>query len=387
MVSRVGIDNRPKIIGAALLLACLGAVAADGPWGVSEPVRASSQSLGVLPQESFDSQRPTSSFGLTRAVHSENPHQNGIVQPPPTATGNDTECRVQADDRGGFYGGADFLLVRPHFSEAIGFVRMTTLLPGPPPVTRTEAVDLEFGYNASLRAFVGYDLGAAAGEFRFTFWHFENEVSADGIAESASQVIVDPFGAAFGQAAQTDAAVRTNVYDLEFRKSLPLMDSHWMLRWSAGVRIADVDQSYHSTVLDGTGAVLSNGDFDARFVGAGPLLGLGAARYIGGGGRCALFADGKGGLLVGDYDVRSGLTVPVAFNQESSVTRTIPVAEIEVGASWHILDRLTVSGGWLFQAWFDLGASGGRFNNVFGPADDANIMSYDGLFLRAELRF
>ena len=59
-----------------------------------------------------------------------------------------------------------------------------------------------------------------------------------------------------------------------------------------------------------------------------------------------------------------------------------------------------LSAGWLVQAWFDLGVSGGTFSgqnlpavgfppiqNVFGGADDANIMGFDGVFVRAEYNF
>jgi hypothetical protein len=55
-----------------------------------------------------------------------------------------------------------------------------------------------------------------------------------------------------------------------------------------------------------------------------------------------------------------------------------PCVKVQVFQSWD------VSAGWMFQSWWDLGASGGTFGGWFSGADDSNIMSFDGLFLRAE---
>jgi hypothetical protein len=46
-----------------------------------------------------------------------------------------------------------------------------------------------------------------------------------------------------------------------------------------------------------------------------------------------------------------------------------------------------VSAGWLFQAWFDLGTSGGKFDGYYTVTENANIMSFEGLFVRGEIAF
>jgi hypothetical protein len=83
--------------------------------------------------------------------------------------------------------------------------------------------------------------------------------------------------------------------------------------------------------------------------------------------------------------------------QFASRTRAVPVLESELGASWQPGPNVTISAGWLFQAWFGLGTSGGTFDGerlpiapvdtAFGGADDSDIMSFDGLFVRTEVRF
>jgi hypothetical protein len=112
----------------------------------------------------------------------------------------------------------------------------------------------------------------------------------------------------------------------------------------------------------------------------------------------SLFAKGGAALLVGSYSVSSGASFTgFTGGQEAERTITVPVLETELGAKWRPSDRFTLSAGWLFQAWIDLGVSGGTFYgtqiplapapNAFGGADDANIMSFDGLFVRAQYDF
>ncbi|MBI3469019.1 MAG: hypothetical protein HY000_38945 [Planctomycetes bacterium] len=304
-------------------------------------------------------------------------------------------CRPDVSDSGGFYGGAEFLLLRPHFSEAIAFARVTDSIVGSTFVRQTRGIDLEFDYEGSPRAFVGYRLGDRAGEFQFSYWHFQGDTSAGESIQMAGVTLVDPFGNEADDLAdeiRTHARVETNVYDLHFAKSALGEDSRWALKWLAGVRIADVNQFYNATIRSDSGTLLSIGEFSADFLGAGPRLGVEALRKFGQEGRFELFAKGSGALLVGEYDVHAGSTIPASIppiegTQKSSLTRTVPVAEIELGASWRVCQPLTISTGWLFQGWFDLGASGGRFGDLFLGADDSNIMSFDGLFLRAELAF
>jgi hypothetical protein len=94
-------------------------------------------------------------------------------------------------------------------------------------------------------------------------------------------------------------------------------------------------------------------------------------------------------LLVGEDVIRSSNSPNAVFtaSQQESLTRTLPVIETELGASWRIGDSLNLSAGWMFQAWFDMGTSGGQFGGLFAGADDSNIMSFDGAFLRGEWTF
>lgn len=308
----------------------------------------------------------------------------------------------QAVDRGGFYGGADYLLIRPHFSEAVAFARGTQGLGG----MSTEAEAIRFDYESAFRAFGGYQ-GPGGNSLQFTVTHLDNEDFASGTVSNPGEFIVDPFGNLVGAVmvinpadprfgtvlvggdlVRTETRVELNYFDIDFITPVAMASSCWSLDLSAGVRIADVDQYYESVVSAG-GVTIGRGDYSVDFTGAGPRVGLDARRYFGHVGRFSILARAYGSLLLGSYDVQFSNSPMPGFigSQTEEMTRLIPVLEGELGVAYRLLDSVEISGGWLFQSWWDLGTSGGTFGGYFSGADDGNIMSYDGLFLRAEVAF
>jgi hypothetical protein len=301
------------------------------------------------------------------------------------------------------FGGAEFLFARPHFSEAVAYAQgsqtATTFdVSGQP---------IHFDYDAGFRAFAGMRLGGTTNFLRMSYTYLQGDVSIDG-GLGASQFIVDPFGNVLGTVQiidpsdarsagppvvgpgdliQTNSTVDAHVYDLDFAK---IWDDcyGWELRLDAGVRIADIDQTYQS-VITLAGAPLSDGFFSAAFTGAGPHLGLEGKKYCGKRNQVSMTASAHGALLLGDYDVsfRNALGGGAfVANQSNTQRRVIPVFETELGGGWRATKNLELSAGWLFHVWNDMGVSGGTFGGLFGGSDDANNMSFDGLVLRAEFR-
>jgi len=303
-----------------------------------------------------------------------------------------------------FFAGADFLFVRPHFSEATAFAQ-GSLGPGGLMVTGQE---LNFNYEAAFRVFGGYRFEGGDTELRFTYTRITDDVTVDAGNPGPGHFLVDPFGNVVGTAPvvdpnsalfghsivggdhiHTDASVTLNAYDLEILKPIALPWSQWALRYSLGVRVADIDQSYES-VVDLTGAFFSGGQYTVDFLGAGPRVGLQGQRYFGKSHSFSLFANAYGSLLVGEYDEHFSQTTtapPFAAQQTTKIIRTVPVAEIEMGGGWSPYAWLNLSAGWLFQAWFDLGTSGGKFDGYYVVTENANIMSFEGLFVRGEIAF
>lgn len=401
-------NHRQKIFRQALLAAAVLLMSAGRPGHADEanPARTAAETSPPAPRSSGPI-TPQTWLAPDTAPVADRPHDGclhdhsraGLAQRRPVHFHSGPASPDEV-----FSGGAEFLLMRPHFSEAVAFAegRQT------PASFATEARELSFDYGGSFRVFAGYHPQDAEGTLRFTYWHFRGDTGETAVS-NGTQFFVDPFGNVAGAVAVVDpsdarfgrivaggdrihakAVVESDIYDLQWIAPLSRKPLGWLLDWSAGVRIADIDQSYESVVTGG-GALLGRGRFGVDFAGAGPRLGLHASRPFGHAGALAVLAETHGSLLVGDYDVRSGntVTVPAVFSasQRESLTRTVPVWETELGLRWDVSDSLTLSGGWLFQAWFDLGTSGGQFGGFFTGADDANIMSFDGLFLRGELTF
>jgi hypothetical protein len=297
-----------------------------------------------------------------------------------------------------WFGGAEYRFLRPHFSEAVGFATVTDRL-GPLGLARqVEAHELDFDYESSFRLFLGYHLNDCA-DVRLTYWFLDSETTVLGTAD-LGQTIVDPFGnlGLAGSSVNATASVQMNVFDLEYLRPLEFNCAGVGFLYTAGLRFADVDQFYDATITNAAGAVTSDGRFDVDFFGVGPYLSLTGQTRHGSRGQFSLFAKGAAALLVGQYDISTEVTVPGAVgSQTADRERTVPVSESELGMAWRPNDCWTFSAGWLFAAWFNLGASGGTFDGerlplapvdtAFGGADDADIMSFDGLFLRAELGY
>jgi hypothetical protein len=248
-----------------------------------------------------------------------------------------------------------------------------------------------------MRLFLGYHLNECA-DVRLTYWHLDAETFVSGTA-GLGQTIVDPFGnlGLTGSEIDTSASVQMNVFDLEYLRPIGANYGGLGFLYSAGLRFADVNQFYDATI-SAAGVTTSNGEFEVEYFGVGPYLSItGDIRR----GQCrqfSLFAKGAMALLVGQYDISTDVTLPgVSGGQTADRVRATPVLESELGMAWLPNDCIRLSAGWQFQAWFNLGASGGTFDGerlpiapvdtAFGGADDSDIMSFDGLFLRAEIGY
>jgi hypothetical protein len=307
-----------------------------------------------------------------------------------------TGCACQ--DGGGFFGGGEYLLIRTHFSEAVAFATVNDALTAGGLQRSVQASELDFDYDSSFRAFVGYDFGSGS-EIQFTYWNFDTSTAVAGLP-GPGQTIVDPFGnlALPGMGINTSASVRLNVFDLDFRKNLAFCHNRLGLTLATGLRVADVDQ-YYDSIINAGGVTVSRGDFNVQFTGIGPHFDAQTSTWFGSANQFSLFGSLGTAILIGDYEIGTNVVVPgfAVGGQFADRTRAVPVLESRLGASWRLNPAITLSAGWMFQAWFNIGTSGGTFDGerlpvapvdtAFGGADDADIMSFDGLFLRAEAQF
>jgi hypothetical protein len=295
--------------------------------------------------------------------------------------------------------GADYRVLRMHFSEAVAFATLTTSFTPQGPDLRVNATELDFDYQSSFAVFFGYHLNDYA-DLRFTYWYLDTDTGFSATAGPAD-IIVDPFGnlGPPGTTIDTFASVRLNVFDFEYVRWAENYGSQSSWSYSVGLRYADVNQFYESTITAGP-ALVSNGIFGVDFSGVGPYASFTGRAWAGS--TWSAFAKVGGALLVGQYDISTDVVIPgfATAGQTADRIRTVPILESELGVSWEPTNRFRLSAGWLVQAWMNLGVSGGTFDGenlaalglppidtVFGGADDSDIMSFDGLFIRAEFNY
>lgn len=327
--------------------------------------------------------------------------------------------------QGSFVVGGEYLNVRPTFSEANGLIIITAI--NPPPSTQIDYIPIEFDYNSSFRAYGGYRWDECGEEIIFTYTRFNNNSGFDSGLAGPNQVFRDPHQevpVGPNDRVLQDVDIEAQVFDLAFGKTIPVCSCYqsccdpccgsgcdtccdpccgsgcgsgcgccpcpaWDFTWRAGVRFADVDWQRTGTI----DTVAPNADIVGftrlEFEGGGPRVGLTGRRYCGQSRILSLYASSDAAILLGDiemvHSVRDGDVVTTMRN-----TQLFPVLDIEAGGTVQVTNNLSVSAGYLFSAWFDLG-----MRDTIVPLaanegawwDDANILGFDGWFVRGELTF
>jgi hypothetical protein len=127
-------------------------------------------------------------------------------------------------------------------------------------------------------------------------------------------------------------------------------------------------------------------------------VGLEGRRYFFSNGCLSVYLKGDLSLLLGDVDLQAvritdDPTTPGMIDTQNTQTfesrQIIPVTEIETGLTGHITCNTSVTTGYMFSAWHDLGF---RDEHDFPTLmetdyDDANILGFDGFFARLEVAY
>lgn len=326
--------------------------------------------------------------------------------------------------RGQFFVGAEYLSLRANFSEATAYRANT---PAPPDGPAEDFVQFDFDYGDSYRLYGGYRLCDCGGEIRFTYSNFDSNGSFNSGPQPAGTTFTAPYEVVTSGTDDVlfgDARVTLDDYDIGFSKTIPLggwcCDTGcgdtacgdgccdpcgsccgcppWDLVWTGAIRISSVDSelNYASNIApanNGGGTIPNRGaQSTVSFDGVGLRTGLLGRRYIGKRGIFSAYVRGDISLLLGDVETVTRSTAgPTIATTTLTSTQVVPVTEIEAGLTAFLTQRVAVTGGYLLSAWHDLGH---RTEYDFGPTgsqilsmDDANLMTWDGFFLRAEAFF
>jgi Legionella pneumophila major outer membrane protein precursor len=318
---------------------------------------------------------------------------------------------------GQFFVGGEYLYVRASPSEATSYLEQNTTELETAPFDRLHQLD--FKHESSFRFYGGYRLCKCGEEIRWTYTQFDSSAETDIPASTNTVEIHVPFEVVAipeggGSIATGDVSVRSG--DLEFAKTIPLGgplccdcgcgDScggcgdccdcpcpTWDITWSGGLRFASADLERRYVTFDADQTVLTNAHSTVSFDGGGPRFGLEGRRYFGRDGWCSVYLKSNISLLLGNVNIvsrRTSIEDPgQVVSQYFRNRNIIPVTEIEAGMTSQITKHTKLSAGYLFAAWHDLGfREEFNFPTNFGVSyDDANILGFDGLFIRLEADF
>jgi hypothetical protein len=418
---------RATVVGIALIGLAFGTARAADPFQLKFPVKRTSYSV-----TSGSSGRPAAFL----AEAESQPQPEPVADPmsdaevdvdgsssPDMSWGDEGTCDSCGEDCGGscgigrgrglWYGGVDYLLFRPRYSQAIAAVRRqetTDTSTFPTTSTSTDTViEYPFDYSSGFRVAAGYRLVDCGGDFQVAYWRMVNGANTvQGPADiSTNNPAIDgnlKNNPGNGQFLQASTGVTANIFDADFTKCISMggpcgpcdtcFCPRWDLRFFVGARAADISRYNNNVVAEANGDSVSFGNINARFVGAGPRIGFQTRRYFGQNGFWSVYGRGAQAILIGEYNMSRTLSIPSdgtvpnqVTNQYDKYSRTIPVTDIELGLSWQAAPFTFVSVGYFWQCWWDLGQSEPMQGTNFGSLDTANILGFDGLFVRGEMLF
>lgn len=271
-------------------------------------------------------------------------------------------------------GGADFLLLRPSFSNATAMLANTRtggLSSGVTPRNSSlAALDYDFGFSGGVRGFVGYQADPCH-VFRFTYLNFFAQTTTVGVGGGNwdggnGTIIFGPYNteAEAGESITSTAKVGLNIYDLEWARRIDVDPRREAPAWDAaagfGIRFLDSRVStsvFNNVVVPGAPDLLVT--TNRTFGGVGPRVAGQVRRYFGARRRWSGFGSVGGSLLVGgltNTDTRLTLDTDRTFEQQVvGGTTVIPNVDISLGGTWQVRQRTSLSIGWTLMYFGDLG--------------------------------
>ncbi|MCA9186231.1 MAG: hypothetical protein KDA99_11455, partial [Planctomycetales bacterium] len=203
----------------------------------------------------------------------------------------------------------------------------------------------EFEYQRELSPRVWVELHANAGlGIRGTYWQFDHAAAtatgqppANGLGNLIPPRFLDEdLSTGVPNSTYTaDADLKAYYVQLEATKTADMC--LWSLTATGGVRFAEIEQGYVSTLNNPNGANLGSINFQHRIQGVGPTFSLRTERWLG---PVQVFGAARGSLLFGDGT--SQLTIVEDADLDDAFTSTmtenrgdlLPIGEMQFGVLW-----------------------------------------------------
>jgi hypothetical protein len=237
--------------------------------------------------------------------------------------------------------GFQFTFVKPHFDTNPAFTIMES-----DGDTFESFTEIDFDYDTELTPRVWIEvLQCESLGLRVSYWQFDNSAataSASPPANGFGRIIPPTFGdvdlsTSIPNSMYT-ANTSLNAYNVDIEATHSFDCGAWGWLAGAGLRFADISQSYVSQLVDPQGNTQGTIDFGHRVQGIGPILSARTQRPFTP--QFALFGIARGALLFGDSD--SSLMAVEDQDLDSELTTSqvtmrddlLPIGELQVGLQW-----------------------------------------------------
>ncbi|HEV2968653.1 MAG TPA: Lpg1974 family pore-forming outer membrane protein [Pirellulales bacterium] len=281
---------------------------------------------------------------------------------------------------GRWFGGGEFLLVRPHQTGDTAFQISPNGGSGP----AIQNVNFDSPYKAAFRTIVGIQTSCDQ-SLRFTYTNIFDDTLKSAAVPNGS-VIVSPLGASInpGDSIAATDHLKLNLWDIENVRKLELPSCvcngcpGWDVSWSWGARIIDLSETIKNEVSGPDAGIFTQ---QSTFVGAGPRLGLEIHRQLGES-RVSGFFSADAALLLGGQDT-TGTSTPSG----TTSAQIVPNFDLRVGLCFQPRSQMAISVGWMFETFGNATMLNENASLALVSSPQANNLSYDGLFVRGELHY
>ncbi len=264
-------------------------------------------------------------------------------------------------ESGGLYAGFAFVFARPHFKEAF----QATV---GDPTAAISLVPFSYDYDISPRTWLGYT-GANGLGVRTRYWQYDHAAApfqSSPFVPAQAHVVSIIFPATIYSTPPNEILsvgdnLEVHTVDLEGTQQLDIMGMSLVV--SGGLRYAMMKQHTEAQVTNvGSGAVVQALNWQRRFEGVGPSVGIEVERPIG---QCGLAFVGAfhGALLFGDKNLDrvevngAGIGPPVVSLDRAR--EVLGIGELQLGVQWARQlaggTELFVRGTYEAQLWSDAG--------------------------------
>jgi hypothetical protein len=279
-----------------------------------------------------------------------------------------------------WFGGADYLLIRPHQTYDSAYEISPNGATGP----AVQNVNFNPSFGNAVRVFAGFDT-ACDESLRFSYTYMFNDTVRSAAVPTGASVL-SPLGATLfpGDSIVATEHLLVNLWDIEDVRKLNFAWCNckncpcWDVSWSWGVRMAQIEEPILNSA-SGPDA----GEFDQKstFVGAGPRLGIDVRRQLGQTSLSAYVA-GDAALLIGEQRT-TGTSTPSG----SGGVQAVPNFDVQLGLSWQPTCHINVTSGYLFELFGDATQLSEASGLALLAPPQASSLSYDGFFFRGQFSY